>query len=87
MEKTKSLLKKYQKPENCSKLRIPQCNPEIWKMNLSSFQHSTDINLQKTLSHLMKASYATVNACDELIVAEETEGSNKLLTILVMLIL
>ena len=31
----------------------------------------------------MKASYAIVNACDELIVAEETEGSNKLLTILV----
>ena len=31
----------------------------------------------------MKASYAIVNDCDELIVAEETEGSNKLLTILV----
>ena len=31
----------------------------------------------------MKASYAIVNACDELIVAEETEGSNKLLTMLV----
>ena len=31
----------------------------------------------------MKASYGTVNACDELIVAEETEGSNKLLTMLV----
>ena len=31
----------------------------------------------------MKASYAIVNACDELIVAEETEGSDKLLTMLV----
>ena len=28
----------------------------------------------------MKASYAIVNACDELIVTKETEGSNKLLT-------
>ena len=31
----------------------------------------------------MKASYATVHACDELIVAEKTEGSNKLLTMLI----
>ena len=28
-EKTKSLLKKYQKPESCNKMRVPQCNPEI----------------------------------------------------------
>ena len=63
-------------------MRVPQCNPEIWKINLSSFQRSTDINLQKILLHLMKTSYAIVNACDELIVAEETEGSNKLLTML-----
>ena len=31
----------------------------------------------------MKASYPIVNACDELIAAMETEGSNKLLTMLV----
>ena len=31
----------------------------------------------------MKASYAIVNACDELIVAVEIEGSNNLLTMLV----
>ena len=31
----------------------------------------------------MKASYAIVNACDELILVEETKGSNKLLTMLV----
>ena len=31
----------------------------------------------------MKASYAIVNACDELIVAVETEGSNNLLIMLV----
>ena len=68
-EKTKSLLKKYQKPEKCNKMRVPQCNPEIWKINLSSFQHSTDINLKKILLHLMKASYVIVNACDEFIVA------------------
>ena len=82
-EKTKFLLKKYQNPENCNKMRVPQCNPEIWKINLSSFQRSTDINLQKILLHLMKGSNVIVNACDELIVAEETEGSNKLLTMLV----
>ena len=64
-------------------MRIPQCNPEIWKINLFSFQRSTDINLQKILLHLAKASYAIINACDELIVAEETERSNKLLTMLV----
>ena len=51
-------------------MRVPQCNPEIWKINLSSFQRSAGINLQKIL---MKASYAIVNACYELIVAEETE--------------
>ena len=28
-EKTKSLLKKYQKPENSNKMRLLQCNPEI----------------------------------------------------------
>ena len=61
-------------------MRVPQCNPEIWKINLSSFQRSAGINLQKIL---MKASYAIVNACYELIVAEETKGSNKLLTVLV----
>ena len=72
-----------EKPENCNKMRVPQCNPEIWKINLSLFQFSTDISLQKILLHLMKASYAIVNACDELIVAVETEGSNKLLTMLV----
>ena len=49
-ERTKSLLKKYQKPENCNKMRVPQCNPEIWKINLSSFQHSTDISLQKIVT-------------------------------------
>ena len=49
---------------------------------MSSFQGSTDISLQENLLHLMKVSYAIVNACDELIVADETEGSNKLLTIL-----
>ena len=64
-------------------MRIPQCNPEIWKINLFSLQRSTDINLQKVLLHLTKASYAIINACDELIVAEETERSNKLLTMLV----
>ena len=64
-------------------MRVPQYNPEIWKINLSSFQCSTDINLQKILLHLMKASYAIVHACDDLIVAEETEKSNKLLTMLV----
>ena len=58
-------------------MRVPQCNLEIWKINLSLFQHSTDVNLQKILLHLMKASYAIVNACDELILAQETEGSNK----------
>ena len=49
-ERTKSLLKKYQKPENCNKMRVPQCNPEIWKIDLSSFQHSTDISLQKIVT-------------------------------------
>ena len=49
---------------------------------MSSFQGSTDISLQENLLHLMKVSYAIVNACDELIVADETGGSNKLLTIL-----
>ena len=39
--------------------------------------------MQKILLHMMKALYATVNACDELVVAEEVEGSNKLLTMLV----
>ena len=63
-------------------MRVPQCNPEIWKINLSSFELSTGINLQKNLLHLMKASYHIVNACDKLIVAEETEGSNKLLIML-----
>ena len=52
-EKSKSLLKKYQKPENCNKMRVLQCNPEIWKINLPSWQRSTDINLQKILLHLM----------------------------------
>ena len=65
------MLKKYQKFENCSKIRVPQCNPDIWKINLPSFQRSTDINLQKILLHLIKASYAIVNACHELIVAEK----------------
>ena len=64
-------------------MSVPQCNPEIWKINLSSFQRSTDINLQKILIHLMKTSYTIVNACDELVVVVETEGSNKLLTMLV----
>ena len=82
-EETKFLLKKYQKSENCNKMRVPQCKPEIWKINLSSFQRSTDISLQKILLNLIKTSYAIVNACDELIVVEETEGSNKLLTMLV----
>ena len=67
-------------------MRAPQCNPEIWKINLSLFQSSTDISLQKMLLHLMKASYVTANVdtvSDELIVAEETEGSHKLLTMFV----
>ena len=40
-------------------------------------------DLQKILLHLMEASDAIVNASNELIVAEETDRSNKLLTILV----
>ena len=67
-------------------MRAPQCNPEIWKINLSLFQSSTGISLQKMLLHLMKASYVTANVdtvSDELIVAEETEGSHKLLTMFV----
>ena len=40
-------------------------------------------DLQKILLHLMEASDATVNASNELIVAEETDRSNKLLNILV----
>ena len=64
-------------------MRVLQCNPEIWKINLSSFKRCTDINLQKIILHLMKASYVIVNACDELKVAEETGGLNKLLTMLV----
>ena len=55
-------------------MKVPQCNPEIWKINLASFQRSTDINLQKMLLHLMKASYAIANVSGKLIVAEETEG-------------
>ena len=64
-------------------MRVPQCNPEIWKINLSSFQHTLQTLVCRKLLHLMKASYAIVNACDELIVAEETARSNKLLTMLV----
>ena len=30
-ERTKSPMKIYQNPENCNKMRVPQCNPEIWK--------------------------------------------------------
>ena len=56
------MLKKYQKPENCNKMRARQCNPEIQKIRFD----------------LMKASYAIVNACDELIVAGKTEGSSNL---------
>ena len=27
-EKTKSLLQNYENPENCNKMRVPECNPE-----------------------------------------------------------
>ena len=64
-------------------MRVAQCNLEISKINSFSFQHSTNINLQRILLHLMKASYIIVNACDELTVADETEESNKWLTIMV----
>ena len=46
-------------------------------------QCSIAISFQKILLHLIKAPYAIVNACDELIVAEETEQSNRLVTMLV----
>ena len=46
-------------------------------------QCSIAISFQKILLHLIKAPYAIVNVCDELIVAEETEQSNRLLTMLV----
>ena len=62
---------------------VPQCNPKIWNIDLSSFESSRYINLQKILLHLMKASYHIATACDELIVAQETERSYKLLTICV----
>ena len=64
-------------------MRVPQCNPEIWKIDLTLFQSSAGISLQKMLLHLMKASYVIVNVSDELIVAEGTEGSHKLLTMFV----
>ena len=53
-KKTKSHLQKYQKPENCSMINVPQCNPETWNINLSSFQRSTNITLLKILYHLIK---------------------------------
>ena len=42
----------------------------------------TSISLQKILLHLLKASNTIVNAFHELKVAEKTDGSNKLLTML-----
>ena len=53
-EITKYLPQKYKKPENCSKMKVPQYNPETWKMNLSSFQRSTNITLRKILLVLIK---------------------------------
>ena len=63
-EKSKNLLKKYNKPENCPYVFAPKCNPEIWNKNLTTVHKGHDIGLQKIQMHSVKAAYAITEACD-----------------------
>ena len=51
-EKFKPLHKKYNVPENCLNIIVPECNAEIWKNNLTSPYRTDEIRLQniQTLS-------------------------------------
>ena len=56
-EKVKFLLKSYNRPENCKNINVPQCIPEIWKLNTSK-ERNTDTLMQKIVLHISKTSYS-----------------------------
>lgn len=82
-EKMKSLLKEYNKPQNCDKVNVPYCNEDIWRINLSSLHRHNDWSIQKILLHVIKASYAMFYACDKLVAKEENETCNEVLNLLI----
>ena len=63
-EKSKNLLKKYNKPENCPYVFAPKCNPKIWNKNLTTVHYEHDTGLQKIQMHSVKTVYAITEACD-----------------------
>ena len=46
-EKLKNLVKKYNKPENCSYVFAPKFYSEIWNKNFTTDHKGHDIGLQK----------------------------------------
>ena len=75
-DKTKFLLKQYNKTKTCDKVIVSHCNQHICSIYLSPFQRSTDISLQTIFLYIVKASYATFHSCDKLMFVNNEASKN-----------
>ena len=74
-EKLKSLLSKYNRPENCEKLTVPRVNPQIWN-NLAKQQKMSDVRMSHVQESIVKACTAITRSLDHLITNQNDSGKN-----------
>ncbi|XP_065069964.1 uncharacterized protein LOC135694977 [Rhopilema esculentum] len=72
-EKLKSLLAKYNRPENCEKLTVPRVNAQIWN-NLAKQHKMADVRMSHVQESMVKACIAVVRSLDHLIAAQNDSG-------------
>ena len=65
-EKLKSLLTKYNRPENCENLTVPRVNSQIWN-NIEKHHKMSDVRMSHVQEHMVKACTAIARSLDHLI--------------------
>ena len=55
---------------------MPRCNSEIWSENLTPSLRTSDINLQRVLNTLLKATFSIVELSDELVQLKASVNAN-----------
>ena len=54
LEKFKTKMKTYKKPQNCSDLLVKKCNKEIWQERMNTQNRNKDLKVQNVQGAVLK---------------------------------
>lgn len=72
IEKLKSIIKKYKRPENCEQLYVPKVNPEIW-YKIPGHARKKDIKIANLQDTLLTSISAVMTSLNDIIQSHETK--------------